>query len=187
MPPAELEDSAPDTLITRPDTLITRAIGPRGPSARCDRPSPMSFWVPKFDGAFSAHVEAHLARTAAVYEHENGRPCEFDRSALEWLDKFARGFVARQPEQVEVMMTAFGIVVGETVRRAYDGVWCLVQGQLEPDQDLPAVELSGNIYVVPWLKVHGYLEGDNGDSFVGFFDFVSRERLTPRQGPTFLS
>jgi len=89
----------------------SKYLGPR------DSLSRVSFWVPKFDGDFAAHVEAHLARAAAVYEHETRQPCQFDRSTLEWLDTFTRGFVARQPEQVEVMMTAFGIVIGETVRR----------------------------------------------------------------------
>ena len=144
----------------------------------------MMFWAPNVEDMPPDFIGRHLNAVAAKHEAERGRACAFDRDTVAWLDGEARSLRGVQPS--EFTLTALGLALGQCFLESYGGTWALITGQLEDGKKLLAANIAPKVYVVPWLKVRGYVDGDDADSFVGFFRAAATYER-PHDTPQFLS
>jgi hypothetical protein len=144
----------------------------------------MMFWAPNVDDMPSDFIDRHLNAVVAKHQAERGSNCAFDSDTVAWLESEARALRGSQPS--EFTLTALGIALGQCFLERHGGEWHLITGQLDDARKLLVVRIAPNVYVVPWLKVTGYAEGDDADSFVGFFETATLY-AKPHDTPQFVS
>jgi hypothetical protein len=103
------------------------------------------------------------------FERLTRTTCRFDRRAVQWLDDLLATLRPARPGEIPTLVHELGAFLGHCFVVSFGGHWVRVDAQSGL-----AVRLAGNVVVIPWNKVAGFLQGDDGDSPLGFFDAVSR-------------